>query len=63
MSEQLQLSDAELGLVTELLQMELHDLPHEIHHTRASSVRDELIHREELVKNLLARLPTTTPPR
>ena len=30
MSEQSQLSDKELGLVTELLQTELHDLPHEI---------------------------------
>jgi hypothetical protein len=59
MSEQLQLSEEELRLVTELLQTEFHDLPHEIHHTRARSVRDELLRREEIVKNLLARLPTT----
>lgn len=63
MSEQVQLSDAELGLVTELLQTELHDLPHEIHHTRASSLREELLRREQLAKDLLARLQTTKTPR
>ena len=57
MSEQIQLSDEELGVVTDLLQMELHDLPPEIHHSRAPSVRDELIRRERTVKDLLARLP------
>ncbi len=34
MSVQMQFSDAELKLVTELLQMELDELPQELHHSR-----------------------------
>jgi hypothetical protein len=62
MDEQPQLADEEWGLVIELLQWELHDLPAEIHHSRVSSVREELRHREEVVRRLLARLqqPVTT---
>jgi len=55
MNEQPKLSEAELALVIELLQRELHDLPTEIHHCRVASYRDELKHRHEMVRNLLER--------
>jgi hypothetical protein len=56
MNEQPQLSDAEWALIVELLEWELHDLPAEVHHSRVIRVRDNLRHREEMVKSLLARL-------
>jgi FtsZ-binding cell division protein ZapB len=62
MSVQMQFSETELGLVTELLQMELDELPQELHHSRAPNVRDALRHREELVRQLLARLQATGTP-
>ena len=51
-------SDAEWELIVQLLERERNDLPVEIHHTRSSSVREELRERAEMVRNLLARLQT-----
>jgi len=59
MSVQMQFSEAELRLITDLLQEELDELPQELHHSRAPNVRDELRQREELVKQLLARFQAT----
>jgi hypothetical protein len=59
MNERPKLSEAEWALVIQLLQAEHHDLPHEIHHCRVASYRNELEHRHEMVKNLLERLHAT----
>ncbi len=49
-------NDEELQLVIELLQREQKDLPAEIHHTRTSTFKDELLKRSALVKGLLEKL-------
>ena len=56
MNEQLQLSEAELALVVELLRREQSELPAEIRHTRTTSVRKELRDRRLIVNRLLDRL-------
>jgi len=61
MNQQPILSDAEWGLVVELLDREASELPSEIRHTRLSQYRDELRRREQLVRDLLARLRTAAP--
>jgi hypothetical protein len=58
MDGQPRFSDEELTLVVELLQREHDDLPTEIHHCRVASYRDELRHRQQIVKDLLHRLQT-----
>jgi len=50
------LSEEERGLMLELLQMELRDLPVEIHHARRSEVRIDLAHRRDVVQRLVNRL-------
>ena len=45
MTDQPRLSEGEWALVVELLERELEELPVEIHHTRTSSYREELIGR------------------
>lgn len=56
MNESTQLTDAERALVIELLQREMDELPVEIHHSRSTTVREELRHRRDAVKALLDRL-------
>jgi len=56
MNEQLKLSRAEWSLIVELLQREHDDLPVEIRHCRVASYREELHHRQELVRGLLDRM-------
>ncbi|NUQ63044.1 MAG: hypothetical protein HUU20_11250 [Pirellulales bacterium] len=56
MYDQPKLSDAEWALVIELLETEQGELPAEIHHSRSSTVREELRHRLDLVRHLLDRL-------
>jgi hypothetical protein len=56
MNDQPKLSDAEWGLVIELLQQELHELPVEIRHTRSSDFSEDLHRRLEMVRSLVARL-------
>jgi len=56
MTDQPELSEAEWDLVVELLERERAELPVEIRHTRTASVRDELHRREDMVRDLLARL-------
>lgn len=58
MLDDLKLSEAEWGLVLDLLERERNDLPVEIRHTRSSSVRAELQDRAEMVRSLLSRLRT-----
>lgn len=60
MHENIHLSDAEWGLIQELLEHELRELPQEIHHTRTASVREELNERRRMVTTLLERLRTPT---
>jgi hypothetical protein len=56
MHDQPILSEAEWGLVSELLQLELRELPVEIRHASNQEARDELHHRLEMVQHLLDRL-------
>ncbi len=51
-----ELSAEEWALVVELLLREQSELPTEIHHTRTSSMREELRGRLVMVRGLLARL-------
>lgn len=50
------LTDEEWALLIELLERERNDLPAEIHHTRTSSLRDQLRERLDLINQLLDRL-------
>ncbi len=61
MTERPNLTDAEWTLIVELLQREQNELPTEIHHTRSSSLRDELRARRKMVDGLLHRLKTPEP--
>lgn len=56
MNEQPLLTEAEWALVVELLQQEFGELAVEIHHTRTSQVREELVCRRQMVRDLLDRL-------
>jgi hypothetical protein len=56
MFDEPRLSEEEWGLIVELLERERSELPVEIHHTRSSSVRTELQHRADIVRELLSRL-------
>lgn len=62
MNEQPHLSEAEWGLVIELLEREHNELPTEIHHTQTPSVRDELRTRQAAVRALLERVKATVAP-
>ena len=50
------LSEAEWAIILELLTRERHDLPIEIHHTRARRYREELRERLELIEKMIERL-------
>ena len=56
MYDEPRLSDEEWDLIVELLECERNELPVEIHHTRSASVREDLQHRAEIVRQLLDRL-------
>ena len=51
-----ELDTEELGLLVELLERELRELPAEIHHTRTAAFRERLRRRVGVVDRLLARL-------
>ena len=59
MNESIHLTEAERALVIELLQREMEELPAEIHHSRSTTVREELKHRREMVRAMLDRLQPT----
>jgi len=59
MYDPLTLSDDEENLIRELLERELEELPVEIRHTRSAQLREDLAHRRDLVRGLLARLLRT----
>ena len=50
------LTDAQWAIVIELLQRERRELPSELHHSQARSVRDGLRHRLEEIDALLEKL-------
>jgi metal-dependent HD superfamily phosphatase/phosphodiesterase len=52
----LQLDDSEQQALVELLERELPDLAHEIHHTDDRDYRQYLKERERLLERLLARV-------
>jgi len=52
----LQFTAEERGLLLELLQVELRELPVEIHHARSSATRTDLQHRRAIAAALLQRL-------
>ena len=61
MYDEPRLSEAEWDLIVELLERERNELPVEIHHTRNSSVRDELQQRAEMVRDCSAGCGTWRP--
>ena len=61
MDEHVTLSEAERGLLEELLEQELHELPVEIRHTRSATVRQELHERLAVVRGLLQRFREPVP--
>ena len=61
MNAQPDLAESEWTLIVELLQREQSELPTEIHHTRSSTLRDELRARRKMVDGLLHRLKTPQP--
>jgi hypothetical protein len=61
MDEHVTLSEAERGLLAELLEQELHELPVEIRHTRSATVRQELHERLAVVRGLLQRFREPVP--
>ena len=61
MDEHVTLSEAERGLLAELLEQELHELPVEISHTRSATVRQELHERLAVVRGLLQRFREPVP--
>ena len=56
MRDQPVLSDAEWTLVSELLQLELRELPVEFRHAGSQEARQELHQRLEMVQSLLGRI-------
>lgn len=56
MREQPVLNDEQWGLLVELLQLEERELPVEIRHATGMEARQEMHHRLEVVRDLLARL-------
>ena len=56
MNHPLQLSDAEMRLVLELLETERSNLPAEIHHTDSPRVEEDLKQRKPIVDDLVNRL-------
>ena len=54
------ISDEERGLLMEMLQLELREIPVEIHHAGNSDTRKQLHHRRDLVEGLLRRLESTS---
>ncbi len=58
MDQQPNLTEAEWGLIVELLEREQSELPPEIHHTRTNSVREELRQRLKMVRSVLGQLRT-----
>jgi hypothetical protein len=56
MTHPVQLSDAELRIVLELLDAERRNLPAEIHHTDSPKVEEELKQRKRVVDQLVTRL-------
>lgn len=57
---ELELSDAELTLLAELLRSELKEARMEISHTDTRAFRDELKRRREMMEGILGRLERTT---
>ncbi len=56
----LELSLDERSILASLVQQELDELGPEIHHTRTSSFREELVERRHLLQGLLERLRPVT---
>lgn len=56
----LQLDEQEQQVLTELLEREIPNLRHEIHHTDDRAYRDFLKAREHLLERLLTTVKTTT---
>lgn len=53
-------SDEERALLIEMLQLELLEIPGEIHHADHSETRKQLHHRRDLVEGLLRRLEASS---
>jgi hypothetical protein len=58
MKDQPVLTEAEWDLVTELLSLELEELPNETHHASTLEMREELRERRKMVESILDRVHT-----
>ena len=56
MTRPIEMSEAELQFVLQLLDIERRNLPAEIHHTDSPTVEQELKQRKKLVDDLVTRL-------
>lgn len=56
MNDQPKLSDAEWGLIAQLLDQELNELPAEIHHCRNQQMKLDLQQRLETVRQVRERI-------
>jgi hypothetical protein len=56
MKDQPVLSEGEWNLVTELLRLELEELPNETHHASTLEMRNELRERRKMVESILDRM-------
>lgn len=56
MTDELRLTEAERGLLLDLLRRELEELPTEIHHTARADYRQELRDRRRSVESLVERI-------
>lgn len=52
----IELSDSAVALLRELLESQIHDLPHEIHHTDAREYKEQLKAKLALAQQLLGQL-------
>jgi hypothetical protein len=53
-----QLTDEEKDLLLDVLQGRLTELRSEIHHARVAEFKEQLQHREQLLRDLLGKLPS-----
>jgi len=55
------LTDEEREVLKRTVESTLRDLRSEIHHTRGSELRSQLVHRESVLRHILDKLPAPVP--
>lgn len=57
----IELTREESRLLRHTLEQQVDEVRHEVHHTGGREARDELIHRENLLRQILDKLPEEQP--